>query len=116
MASVRARLEALKNDNEQPYHVAGARAMYIGKRKIMLCDRSGNPAFAGHAWLDIGGRDRVRYQGGIQRTEHTRYAMEGGERHILQKLAQGRDGPEWRLTATGKLRPRQHTCAVESFD
>jgi hypothetical protein len=65
-AAVRARLEALKNDNAQPYHVGGGPAMYIGRPRIMLRDRSGNPTAAGQAWLDMGGADPARYQGAIQ--------------------------------------------------
>ena len=73
----------------------------------MLRDRSGNPTAAGQVWLDMGGADPVRYQEAIQRTENTKYVMEGGRRHVLQKLAQGAAGPERRLTAKGKLRFRE---------
>jgi hypothetical protein len=104
-AAVRARLEALKND--EPYHVRGGRAMYVGQPRIMLRDRRGNPTVAGQAWLEMGGRDPIRYQGELQRTNNTKYVMEDGKRHILQKLVQGPDGPNWELTSKGRLRMRE---------
>ena len=33
--------------------------------------------------------------------------MEDGKRHILQKLVQGPDGPNWELTSKGRLRMRE---------
>ena len=39
--------------------------MYIGQPKIMLRDRSGKPTVAGQVWLEMGGRDLVRFQGPI---------------------------------------------------
>ena len=75
--------------------------MYIGQPKIMLRDRSGNPTVAGQVWLDMGGRDPVRFQGNIQSTPNTKYVTEGGRRHVLQKLAKGDDGPEWQRKPRG---------------
>ena len=60
-AAARAHLQALKKDNEQPYHLGGGRAMYIGEPKGMRRDRSGNPTVAGQAWLDMGGGDPVHF-------------------------------------------------------
>ena len=80
--------------------------MYVGRPRIMLRDRSGNPTDAGKAWLDMGGADPARYPGAIQSTEKTKYVMEGGRRHVLQKRV-GSTDPEWRLSAKGKLRFRE---------
>jgi hypothetical protein len=53
-AAVRARLEALKND--EPYHVRGGRANVRRAAQDNLRDRRGNPTAAGQAWLEMGGR------------------------------------------------------------
>ena len=81
--------------------------MYVGQPKIMLRDRRGNPTVAGQAWLEMGGRDPIRYQGELQRTNNAKYVMEDGKRHILQKLVQGPDGPNWELASKGRLRMRE---------
>ena len=81
--------------------------MFIGQPKIMLRDSKGAVTKGGQAWLDMGGRDVVRFQGPIQNTPSTRYVEENGTRHVMQKLVQGTAGPEWQLTNKGKLRFRE---------
>ena len=95
------RLLELKRANAMPYHAGqGARSgmtMWVGTGpKIRIQDSQGNLTDEGRYWVDIGGAEPVRFQGELRTTAsgQRRFVEEGGQRHILQKLAHGPNGPE----------------------
>ena len=81
--------------------------MYVGMPKIKLRAANGEYTEEGELWHELGGTDPVRYKGELHRTANTQYMLEDGTKHVLKKLVQGPNGPEWRATRKG-LRFREH--------
>ena len=102
----RAKLAAALARGDVPFN-SKSDVMHVGEPKIILTKRAGHLTQAGHAWVQMGGVDPVRYSGELIEDGDKKYVMDKGSRVDLLSLHQTPDGPVWRP-------PRRAGCASGS--